>query len=143
VDTHHLQTLPSNMEGSNFSSHTMHLVNVKSTNYLLFCTTSFKVFKYHSIWYVHCVWIGPHNSNSSIEWTNIYVMIWKSGRNFRYNNINVITTFFFNSPNIVVGSTNLPHNLLKTWHKWMIVILQPFVIRCHMHKNNIYCIIPW
>jgi hypothetical protein len=94
----------------------------RTTFKLYFPHIPFNVFKYHSTKYIHRVWIGSHNSNSSTKWTNKCVMISKHGGNFRSSNINVIIASFFNSP-IMARSTTLAHSCLKTWHNQMIAIL--------------------
>jgi len=83
------------------SSHTLHLVVVKSCMYsmqnpnasssakpfamlpsglALFHTYPFKVFKYLSIGYIQWVWTGPHNFSSSIRCTKRCVMMSKNSR---------------------------------------------------------------
>ncbi len=153
-----------NVEGSSLSSHTLCELVAVSTRYLmqnpsassiaylfailhlgfvLFPTYPFKVFRYLSIGNIHRVWTRPHNSSSSIKWINKCVMTSKiGGRNSCSNKANVIATSFFKSP-IIVRSTTLAHNLLKTQHKQIITILHSLVIRCHMHKGKISCIIMW
>jgi hypothetical protein len=64
------------------------------------------------------------------------------GGNSHSNKAKVIATSFFKSP-IIVESTTLAHNLLKTQHKQIIAILHSLVIRCRMHKGKIFCIIMW
>jgi hypothetical protein len=57
-------------------------------------------------------------------------------------NTNVIATSFL----VLLGSKTFAQTFLKTWEKQMITILQPFVIRCHTHKDMICCILwlhPW
>jgi hypothetical protein len=99
----------------------------------------FNVFKYWSTRYIHRVWIGSHNSNSSTKWTNKCIMISENGGNFWSSNTNVIIVSFFNSP-IMARSTTLAHGCLKTWHNQMIAILYPLIIRCCIHKGKISCI---
>jgi hypothetical protein len=109
----------------------------------LFHTYPFKVFKYLSIGYIQWVWIQPHNSSSSTRCTKRCIMMSKNeGENSYSNNTRVIVTSFLSSP-IVVRSRILAHSFLKTRHKHIMAILQPFDIRSHMHRDNILCIITW
>jgi hypothetical protein len=107
----------------------------------LFHTYPFKVFKYLSIGYIQWVCTRPHNSSSSTRCTKRCIMMSKNeGGNSYYNNTIVIATSFLSSP-IVVGSRILAHSFLKTWHKHIMAILQPFDIRSCMHRGNISYII--
>jgi len=62
--------------------------------------------------------------------------------NSHSNNTNVKATSCLKSP-IVVGSTIFAHNFLKTQNNQIIAMLQPFVVRCCMHKGKISCIMTW